>query len=143
MKGKCLCGQVEFEISGNLPNLYQCHCNLCKKTTGTSSCSSLVIDSDKIKWIKGKDKISTYTKENGFITNFCSTCGSPVPNKMNIGEYIWVPAGSLEGPINRKVAVHIFTESKASWEQETSNCKNIESGPDNINEFMQSLQNEQ
>ncbi|WP_458358993.1 GFA family protein, partial [Vibrio parahaemolyticus] len=29
MKGNCLCGEVSFELSGELPPIYQCHCSLC------------------------------------------------------------------------------------------------------------------
>ena len=142
MIGKCLCGQVVFEIIGQLPDLYQCHCSLCKKATGTASSYGLVVGLENIKWIKGKEKINSYTKENGYRTDFCSNCGSPVPNKMNIGEYMWAPAGVLEGSINGKVAAHIFTKSKASWEGDIPRCEMYENSPENINDFMQSLKHE-
>ena len=139
MKGKCLCGKVEFEVTGKLSNIYQCHCTLCQKATGTSSCSSLITDINNVKWLNGQEQIKSFTKENGFRTDFCSVCGSPVPNKMNIGEYMWIPAGILEGDIESKIASHIFTESKASWDTESNNCKLLLGGPENIEEFMSEL----
>lgn len=142
MKGKCLCGQVEFEITGKIPNLYQCHCSLCKKATGAASCSSFVIGLDDMNWVKGEKHIRSFTKENGFRTDFCGNCGSPVPNKMNIGEYMWVPAGILEGILERKVVAHIFTKSKADWEVNSPNFKSYDGLPDSISEFMASLSNE-
>ncbi|MGL1066984.1 GFA family protein, partial [Vibrio vulnificus] len=30
LKGNCLCGEVSFELSGELPPIYQCHCSLCR-----------------------------------------------------------------------------------------------------------------
>jgi len=140
MKGKCLCGKVEFEVTGKLSNLYQCHCSLCQKATGTSACSSLITEIDNVKWIRGKEKINSFTKENGFRTDFCSTCGSPVPNKMNVGNYMWIPAGLLEGPISSEIVAHIFTDSKASWERNAEECKYIAGGRGSIEEFMESLQ---
>lgn len=139
MKGKCLCGEVEFEIIDKLPNLYQCHCSLCQKATGSSSCSSLIINIDGIKWISGEDKISSYTKENGFRSDFCSVCGSPVPNRMNIGNYMWIPAGLLEGFTNSAIAAHIHLNSKASWERNIDHSKNYPDGPNNVDEFMNLL----
>ncbi len=136
MKGKCLCGEVEFEVIDKLPNLYQCHCSLCQKSTGSSACSSFIISIDSIKWINGKDKISSYTKENGFKSDFCSVCGSPVPNVMNIGNYMWVPAGLLEDVTNRAIAAHIHLDSKASWEKEVENIKKLPGSPKNFEEFM-------
>lgn len=142
MKGKCLCGQVEFEITGKIPNLYQCHCSLCKKATGAASNSSFVIGLDDLRWLKGKDQIRSFTKDNGYRTDFCGTCGSPVPNKMNVGDYMWVPAGVLEGGLDRKVAAHIFTESKADWEEDSPSCKTYDGPPDSISDLMESLYSE-
>lgn len=142
MKGKCLCGQVEFQLKGELPNLYQCHCTLCKKATGSSSCSAVVIDEHNIEWLNGSENINSYTNENGFRTDFCKTCGSPVPNKMNIGPYVWVPAGLLESPVGGKVAAHIFMESKASWEEEAEHAHHYEKGPEDVHAFMKALFNE-
>ena len=141
MKGKCLCGQIEFKVTGDLPNLYQCHCGLCKKATGTAASSGLVVGLDNLEWISGTDQISSFTKENGFRTDFCSNCGSPVPNKMNVGEYMWIPAGVIEGSMDSKVGAHIFTANKASWEEEAPGCVALDNGPDNIDEFMSSLCN--
>lgn len=142
MIGKCLCGQIEFEVSGALPNIYRCHCSLCKKATGTSSCSGVVVGYENLKWISGTDKIKSFTKENGFRTDFCSDCGSPVPNKMNVGDYMWIPAGTLEGDIESKIAAYIFTANKAGWEVEASVCISLEGGPENIEEFVNSLHHE-
>lgn len=139
MKGKCLCGEVEFQIIGKLPNIYQCHCSLCQKATGSSSCSSFITNIDGIKWINGKDKISSYTRESGFRTDFCSVCGSPVPNVMNIGNYMWVPAGLLEGVTNSEIAAHIHDSSKASWESNSENVKIFAEGPDGFEKFIKLL----
>ncbi len=139
MKGKCLCGEVEFEVMGKLPNLYQCHCSLCQKATGSSASSALVTSIDNVKWNSGEDKISSYTKENGYKTNFCSVCGSPVPNIMSIGDYVWIPAGLLGDVPNRGIAAHIYFDSKSSWEREEKNVKKIPNGPENVKEFIAML----
>lgn len=139
MKGKCLCGEVEFEIIEKLQNLYQCHCSLCQKATGASSSFSFVISPDGIKWLSGKDKITSYTNKNGFRTDFCSVCGSPAPNTMNIADYMCVPAGSLEEATDRATAAEIYLDSKASWEKNTKNSKRYPGGPNNTEEFIKLL----
>ncbi len=48
LRGQCLCGQVVFEVTGEIPPLYQCHCSLCRvytlasvaATTSYASCPS-------------------------------------------------------------------------------------------------------
>jgi hypothetical protein len=142
MKGKCLCGQIEFQVIGKFSNLYQCHCSICQKATGTACSSGLITDIGNVRWISGLDKVSSFTKENGFRSDFCRICGSPVPNKMNIGEYMWIPAGLLQGPVNAEIVAHIHTESKPSWEKNAKHCKIFSGGPDNIEEFMRLLHKE-
>jgi len=139
MKGKCLCGEVQFQILDEISNLYQCHCSLCQKTTGSSSCSSFVVGVNGISWISGKEKITSFKKDSGFQSDFCSICGSPVPNKMNIGEYIWVPAGLIEGDLGVSIAAQIHLNSKASWEVKLEDQEIFPDGPSNIDQFMESL----
>lgn len=140
MNGKCLCGQVEFEVTGNLSNLYQCSCSICQKASGTSRSTSLITGTDDIFWIRGKDKVTSYSGENGYRTAFCSLCGSPVPNKMSIGDYMCIPAGSIEGLVDKRIVSHIFTDSKATWDNKDENFKSFSAEPENIEEFVKLLQ---
>jgi hypothetical protein len=50
-------------------------------------------------------------------TDFCSTCGSPVPRLHENGKVYLVPAGILDGDPGVTVAHHIFVGSKAAWDE--------------------------
>jgi len=115
MIGQCLCGEVKFEISGNVPNFYHCHCLLCRKQSGTMSNAATFISENNFVWLGGEDKISKYKKETGFSSNFCSSCGSPVPNRLRDTDNIWVPAGLLEDVEDRSVVVELYTDSAVCW----------------------------
>ena len=54
--------------------------------------------------------------ENFWCSDFCSNCGSPVPNETKNGEKYWVPAGLLDEPLETSIAVHVFVDSTASWD---------------------------
>jgi len=41
--GSCLCGVVNYVISGETKRFYQCQCKRCRKATGTGFASSLLI----------------------------------------------------------------------------------------------------
>ena len=116
MRGNCLCGAVKFEIAGEVPRLYQFHCSLCRKQSGSTSNSALLIESENFRWLDGEDTISSYSKESGFRSDFCSRCGSPVPNPLRRTKYVWVPSGLLDGSIPPKVGAHLCVGSKASWD---------------------------
>ena len=65
MRGKCLCGAVLFELSGVIPNLYQCHCSLCRKVTGSSANAALKIDLSQLAWSRGEDLVQEYESDSG------------------------------------------------------------------------------
>jgi len=116
MRGKCLCGGVEFEVQVPPQRLYQCHCSLCRKQSGAAANAAFVVQSEQLRWLSGKTLIHSYVKPTGFRSDFCSHCGSPVPNRIRGTSYVWVPAGLLEDSGTLDIAMHLFVGSKASWE---------------------------
>jgi hypothetical protein len=36
-QGSCLCGEVRFEIEGEFERFFLCHCEYCRKDTGSAS----------------------------------------------------------------------------------------------------------
>jgi len=117
MQGSCLCGDVAFEITGKIPDMYQCHCSLCRKVTGSASNTAFVISARRFRWLAGSEQLSSFTRGVGYRTDFCSRCGSPVPNPSNDGTEIWVPAGLLDEPTDARVTRHVFVGSKAAWDE--------------------------
>ncbi len=116
MKGSCLCGAVSFEISGDVATIYQCHCSLCRKVSGSSSNSALIVAADQFEWISGQNSINKYTTETGFKSEFCKGCGSPVPNKSSGGDTYWVPAGLLGESTQTSISAHVYVDSRADWD---------------------------
>lgn len=114
MKGSCLCGCIEFEITSVIRNIYQCHCSLCRKQGGSASNTGTVVPLDQLNWTKGSEQIKSWVKETGFRSDFCANCGSPIPNQLRGLDYYWIPVGTLEdGPY--EIIANLYTDSKASW----------------------------
>lgn len=114
IKGSCLCGNIKFRISdiGNM--IYQCHCSLCRKQGGAASNTGTVVPSGHLEWLKGEEDIKSWVKSTGFRSDFCSNCGSIVPNPLREYDYYWVPVGTLDDA-DFKIIMSIYTESKAPW----------------------------
>ena len=140
MKGECLCGSVSFEIEGDLPNLYQCHCSLCRKATGSSANAATLVKEEHFRWLSGQSEIRSFQKPTGYRSDFCSVCGSPVPNQLKNTDLVWIPAGLLDGITQSKVAVHLHLASAATWEQESNNCLRLEASPDSLQCLNNALQ---
>jgi hypothetical protein len=116
MRGKCLCEAVSFEIVRAIPKLYQCHCSLCRRQGGSTSNTATVVAVENFRWLSGQERISSFVKPTGFRSDFCSTCGSAVPNPLRNTPYVWVPSGMFEGSEKLEIAVHLYVGSRASWD---------------------------
>ena len=115
MHGACLCGAVTFTMAGPTSGIYQCHCSLCRKVSGSSSNSALWAFG-QFEWISGETNITRWTTPSGFQSCFCRTCGSPLPNPLRDGSGYWVPAGLLDEPEGLSVVAQVCVASRASWD---------------------------
>lgn len=130
MRGKCLCGLVEFDVEDTLPRLYQCHCSLCQKQGGSSSNTATIVNAENFRWLSGQERITSWVKDTGYRSDFCSKCGSPVPNPLRSSPYYWVPVGLLDDGQQLEIAAHLFVGSKASWDVIASTGEQYETAPE-------------
>jgi len=139
MIGKCLCGEVEFKVTGAIPNLYQCHCSQCRKQGGSSSNSATIVNGKEFRWKFGENLVTQFKDKTGFNSHFCSVCGSPVPNKLGDSDLVWVPAGVLEESEGLEIVAHLYVGSKAHWEKIFNTGRQYEEMP-SIEELNKALQ---
>ena len=117
ISGSCFCGDIRFEIQGELPPLYQCHCSECRKTTGSNANAGLLILRKNFTWLAGEEQIKTYLKASGFRINFCPSCSSPVPNIVTkLPTLMWIPVGLIDSDLPSTVQHHLYVNSKANWD---------------------------
>lgn len=133
MLGKCLCGDIEFSVDVQTDpfKIYQCHCSLCKKQSGSSANSATIIEAAHFNWIKN-DTIKSWQKETGFSSHFCANCGCPVPNAF-ADKYYWIPVGLLAFD-NKAVVIEVVANfclnSKSSWHRINTESNNFKVLPD-------------
>lgn len=139
MKGECLCGEVTFEVGGALPHLYQCHCSLCRKATGSAANAATLVQQTCFRWISGRDHITSFQKPSGYRSDFCTSCGSPVPNPLKNTDLVWVPAGLLGDEFESEISVHLHLSSSALWERESRDCLRLGAGTDSLDSLIDVL----
>jgi hypothetical protein len=116
--GSCLCGAVRFEIDGEFERFYLCHCEYCRKDSGSAHAANLFSATAVLKWISGEHKVTQFTlPATRHSRSFCSTCGSALPNAQMNGKSLVVPAGSLNTGVAIKPDAHIFVSSRARWDE--------------------------
>jgi hypothetical protein len=116
--GSCLCGAVRFEVEGDFERFYLCHCEHCRKDTGSAHGANLFSSSATLKWLAGEDQVRVFNLPSTRHRNsFCSICGSALPDLQMDGALLKVPAGSLDTDVQIRPDAHIFFASKANWDQ--------------------------
>lgn len=101
LKGKCLCGEVSWELSGPYEFFGMCQCSRCRKVTGAAFATNLFVKANQFRWISGQDNTGQYTLEppNTFGNAFCKKCGSRAPRFIPSKGWMLAPLGStMETP---------------------------------------------
>ena len=109
LKGACLCGGVEYEVT-DPQALGYCHCTRCQRWTG-ESLAGVVVAADNFQFTNGEDKVSTYESEFA-PRNFCSNCGSALYD--DLGDNYFVAAGLMR-ELDMEPAFHLQVAYKAPW----------------------------
>jgi len=117
LKGSCLCGELQFVISGEPSRFYHCHCSRCRKSSGTGHASNVFVSNAQISWTGDRALIKHYKLPGAqrFARTFCSQCGGPLPREMGDTGQVFVPAGTLEDEPNIRPQARIFQNSRANW----------------------------
>ncbi|WP_029040858.1 GFA family protein [Cucumibacter marinus] len=77
LSGHCHCGAVSYTVNGEPVRMAQCHCNACRRTTGTGHLVQAFFKRDDIT-ITGETKTYESTADSGSkrTRHFCPNCGS-------------------------------------------------------------------
>ena len=117
IEGSCLCGKVRYEVSEPFENFYLCHCNRCRKATGSAHAANIFASLNSLTWLSGEGLVKEFelSNENNFNKCFCTECGSSVPVRANSGAFYIIPAGTLNGEPSMQPLNNIFWEKRACW----------------------------
>ena len=114
MQGRCLCGDVAFEVSADISMVTHCHCSMCRKFHDTAFATHGAVPSDGFRWLSGEDLVQRFVSSPGGVRPFCRRCGSNVPSDHMPG-FVFVPLGNLDGDPGARPLAHIMVASKAPW----------------------------
>ncbi|MGE9293776.1 MAG: GFA family protein [Puniceicoccales bacterium] len=106
-------------IEGDFEAFFLCHCERCRKDTGSAHAANLFSPMAKLTWLAGADQWRTYTLPKTLHQkSFCCKCGSALPSVQDGGKMIVVPAGSLDTDVPLRPHAHICLDDRANWDQE-------------------------
>jgi len=128
--GSCLCGQVQYSVTTEIEDFYLCHCQQCRKITGSAFASNILTKPVNVLWVSGIEKVKRfdYPGTRTFTKVFCTECGSGLPYLNEKGSALVIPAGSLNDEPVLKPTNNIFWDDRAQWYEagiEAPQCSNF------------------
>ncbi|WP_455199041.1 GFA family protein [Kaarinaea lacus] len=117
INGSCLCGKVRYEFINEHRVFQYCHCSRCRKFTGSSHASNIIVDPEKFTWKAGEEHIGRYEHPDAkhFATTFCKVCGSSLPWLTQSWKAVVIPAGTLDDDPKIRPQHNVFYASRADW----------------------------
>jgi hypothetical protein len=131
IRGGCLCGKVQYQVTGPFDAFHLCHCSQCRRSTGSAHAANIFTTEDRLEWLAGTEFIKRYAPdEPGVISKcFCKHCGSLVPyTSLQSGRLI-IPAGSLLEAPDIEPQDNIFWRDRAPWYDSGLAAERIEQFP--------------
>lgn len=110
--GGCQCGSIRYELSQTPLDLYVCHCKECRKQSASAFGISVVVPLATFRLTQGEPKFWSRETDTGHTLDsaFCPDCGSRLwHQRRGSADTISVKGGSLDGPVDLRRAVHIWT----------------------------------
>jgi hypothetical protein len=112
--GHCMCGAVGFTASDVPEKLGACHCEMCRRWTG-SAFVNIEVPNEKINWT-GKEHIATLQSSDWAERGWCSCCGTGLFWRMTEeNEYSGttdIALGLFDDPSGFKISHEIYIDHK-------------------------------
>ena len=114
MVGGCFCGQVRYVFTGYQFPTANCHCSMCRRTSGAAFVSWIVVPKTNFRYTAHIPK--TLESSLHGTRYFCDRCGTPVACVIDSHpDVIDVTICSLDNPDCVKPKIDIYTDTKLSW----------------------------
>jgi len=116
--GQCLCGKFKLTISSAPLKMAQCHCDDCRKSTGTGHISNAFFKQDEVKIQGETSRYDSVTDSGSTISrHFCPTCGSRLfASNSTSKSIIGISVGILEDSSWFKPDLIVYNKSKPQWD---------------------------
>lgn len=115
-KATCCCGQLAIQVSGE-PALYGiCHCDNCKRRTGSAFGMSAYFEDTQGAMVSGKSEVSEIHGENEQVRSFCPDCGTTLFWKIASSPgQTGIAAGCFTADPLPEPRLTVSTEDKYEW----------------------------
>lgn len=107
MHGRCMCGAVQFDITGELRPVVNCHCFRCRQWSGHYWAATAVAPDDLT--ITDGGTLTWFSPAEGVEYGFCARCGSSLLWRLaDRPGLVSLSAGCLDQPTGLATSTQIW-----------------------------------
>ena len=112
--GGCLCGAIRYEANGKPFHETNCHCSICRRTTGAPFVTWFTVRSTDFRIVKGQPAWVNSTEKGA--RSFCSRCGTQLTfEHADLPDEIDVTVSSLDDPELVPPRDNTRTSTRLGW----------------------------
>ena len=119
--GRCLCGQITYEIAGDIIATAVCHCDHCQRQGGAAFSVNLVVHESQMTVSGTLSTFEDRGENNDAVyvyRRFCGQCGSPIYSALvSPAGILAVKAGTLDDRSGVTPTIEAWCEHKQPWVQ--------------------------
>jgi hypothetical protein len=111
--GGCLCGGVQYVVTGPLRDVVNCHCGQCRRTHGHFAGYTEAPLSDFK--LNSSDSLKWYQSSPQARRGFCSTCGASLFWVPEGEDHVAIAAGTLDQPTGLRTVAHTYVADAGDY----------------------------
>jgi hypothetical protein len=112
LTGGCFCGRVRYETADRPFNQTNCHCAICRRTTGAPYVAWFSVRRSGLK-LSGEPK--RFRSSGKATRSFCPDCGAQITFELDGADEIDITTASLDEPNRVPPVDHTRTSSRLAW----------------------------
>ena len=115
--GRCYCGEVRYESTGDPVMQAQCHCRECQYLTGGSANVFMAVPEAGLTFTQGQTKGFKRDDIEGAVTReFCPNCGTHILTRApGLPGAVVLKAGTLDGLDGLRPQIEIYADHAVTW----------------------------
>ncbi len=129
--GGCLCGKVTYSLLSEPARMAQCHCDHCRRSTGTGHQSLAFFNKNDVN-IEGSTSSYTTTSDSGvkMTRHFCPECGSRLYGTNSAAtSIVSIAVGCVDDSSWYEPQAILYNKRKPHWDHMDESVSTFEEMP--------------
>lgn len=127
--GRCLCGAIDYQVSGEPNHVALCHCVDCQRSAGAPMVTWAAFAETSLTLTKGVPK--TINSSGTAMRSFCADCGSGLfyRNEAVLPGIVDIQSSTLDNPSALPPTMQFQTAERLAWMKDVSGITEFERYP--------------